>query len=249
MIKTNLKYEKFNFPVGETQVKVTNLWDEDFAWIEFNYENDAEIIELLMLADAIKRQGIPIKTLKIPYVPYSRQDRVNSYGESLSIKVFCDLINSINAELVMIEDPHSDVTSALIKNCKVITQVDMFGYSFPETKDFFLVSPDAGAEKKIHRLAAFVDPFQVIQFTKHRNCNTGEITGVTMDYGDLWGRDCYIVDDICDGGRTFIEVARILKRCNAGKIYLYVTHGFFTKGLEVFDGLIDEIWTRKGKVK
>ena len=96
MIKTNFKYEKFHFPVGEVQVKAINQWEDDFAWIEFYYENDAEIIELLMLADAIKRQNIPIKTLKIPYVPYSRQDRVNGYGESLSLKVFCDLINSIH---------------------------------------------------------------------------------------------------------------------------------------------------------
>ena len=72
----------------------------------------------------------------------------------------------------------------------------------------------------------------------------------------VWGHDdktlFYIVDDICDGGRTFIEIAKYLKEADSidsSRIHLMVTHGFFTKGLGVFDGLIDHIYTRKGKIK
>jgi len=86
----------------------------------------------------------------------------------------------------------------------------------------------------------------VIDASKVRDVKTGEILYTSVNYqeGGLKGKNVLIVDDICDGGRTFIELARVLENYNeANSVDLYVTHGIFSKGLGVFDGLIDKIYT------
>lgn len=239
-------YKKFKFPVGELQITVADF--DASASIEFEFENNEELFELLMLAHVLMQERVNIQTLIMPYVPYSRQDRSNAKGECFSLKVFCMVINAICAKRVIITDPHSDVTTALIHNVQVIPQHEVFYPILARKGSGFLVSPDGGALKKIYKLAKDVK-LPVLECSKIRNTDTGEITGVKVHTERLSGEDCYIVDDICDGGRTFVEIAKVLKEKGAGKIVLMVTHGFFTQGLKVFDGLIDEIYTRKGRVK
>ena len=249
IISIGFTYEAFNFPCGEKHVKIKGANEKKFASIELDFNNNEEIIELLMLCNALKEDNWILEELIIPYVPFSRQDRINVPGECFSLKVFCNLINDIGAKKVYIHDPHSDVTTALLKNCVVITQDMIFATLFKDKTGFYLISPDGGALKKIYKLAEKVKPFGVVECSKKRDTTNGNITGINIPIDDLGGKDCYIVDDICDGGRTFTEIAKVLKTKNPGKIILLVTHGFFTKGLKVFDGLIDEIHTRKGKVK
>lgn len=251
MIKgIGFKYEKFNFPVGEMHVRLKDCLPHGYVNIIFNFERNEEVLELLLICDALKRKGIGLEILQMDYVPFGRQDRVAVNGEPLSVSVFAELINSCGFKQVRIIDPHSDVTPALIKNCVITQQHEVFEKYFNGLKDFYLVSPDGGALKKIYKLAEKVECKEVIECSKIRNVKTGEIAGIKVNFnGSLMGIDCFIVDDICDGGRTFIEIAKALQSKGAGKITLMVTHGFFTKGLSVFDGLIDEIFTLKGKIK
>jgi len=242
-------HEKFYFPCGEMHVRIKDYEHNSRVSILLEFRATDEVFELLLIADACKRAGLTVEGLRIHYVPFGRQDRVAVDGDCLSIKVFADLINTIGAKEVYIVDPHSEVTTALINNVKVRPQHDVFAQYFKGIKEFHLISPDAGALKKIYKLAQLVNPMDVIECSKMRDPKDGKITGVYVDADHLGGYDCYIVDDICDGGKTFVEIAKELKRKKAGKIVLMVTHGFFTKGIEVFDGLIDEIYTLKGRVK
>ena len=241
-------YDKFNFPCGEMHIKVTQAGDAPALTLAF--EKNEDIIELLLVCDALKRLGKPLQELVIPYVPFGRQDRVAVPGECFSLKVFANLVNQCQVPRVVVTDPHSEVTTALLDNCQVIKQGEVFAPLLADKKEFYLVSPDAGAMKKIHDLAARCPGcIDIVECSKLRNIRTGALSGVRVHADDLGGKDCYIVDDICDGGRTFIEVAKILRQKNSGKITLLVTHGFFTKGLQVFDGLIDAVYTAKGKIK
>lgn len=224
--------EVFKFPGGELQVKVN---PNSSCYIEaFLYSSD-DIMTLLLTVDAIRRMGCYIKKLIIPYFPYARQDRVCNSGESLAIKIMADLINNLNIPQVNIIDPHSNVTPALLNNCVTYDIVDLFIQSNKKStlipsKNITFVSPDAGAEKKVTALAAtFKAP--LITASKIRNTLTGEITG-TKVHEDVTGKDLYVIDDICDGGRTFIELAKVLKEKSADKLYLYTTHGIFSKGLD-----------------
>lgn len=258
MLISNLKHKTFKFPVGEMQVSVDTM-ASTMVTVHFLFTKNEDIIELLLFCDAAKREGYTLNRLFIPYVPFSRQDRCNNPGEAFSLKVFCDLINALEFQTVLIQDPHSDVTPALLNNCKVSPQFELLAPLIRQfvLTPFYLVAPDAGALKKTHKLAQTLktnDPhglLGVIESSKERNTATGEITGTvvhasglisTVTVGDQDIPITYVIaDDICDGGRTFIELAKELRGMGALKVHLYVTHGFFTKGLEVFDGIIDEV--------
>lgn len=240
-----IPYSRFTFPGGEVQVKLEkSLEIYRQVNIRADLRNAQDIMALLMLTDAIRQSspGMPI-SLVMPYIPYSRQDRVCDSGEALAIKVFAGLINSQNYTSVLVWDSHSDVAVALLDRCRNV-EPSALVRDVPVVTEI-LVSPDAGANKKIFKLAkAYGDTFkQVIRADKVRDVKTGAITDTIVYCDDLRGQNVLIVDDICDGGRTFIELAAKLKEKNAGKIYLYVTHGIFSKGLEVFHGLIDQIYT------
>jgi len=247
-----ISYKKIKFPCGEISISLKSSdWDigsvKRDIHIKWSFENISEIFELKLLVDTIRINWGIIKVLDIPYMPFSREDRQEKNG-SFSLKTFSNILNSMNIRWIRTIDPHSDVCQALINNLEIVSQSSVFSNKLAKKKDFYLISPDGGALKKIYALASLVDCISVIECSKNRNVKTGEITGTTVHIDDLNGKDCYIVDDICDGGRTFIEIAKVLKKKNAGKIILMVTHGFFTKGTKVFDGFIDEIYceTKKG---
>ncbi len=233
--------ETLKFPGGECHVRLDGRMLETRAVdvLAYLYNSD-DIMNLLLCINAI-RQNKPQSEiiLTIPYLPYARQDRVCNRGEALSIKVMSDLINSLNCREVLIYDPHSEVTPALLKNCKVVEMWWLVLKNLETTifdLNLTLVSPDAGAEKKVIKVAKELSTedrkIEFICATKIRDTLTGNITS-TKIYGDVKGKNLIILDDICDGGRTFIELAKVLKEAGANDIYLYVTHGIFSQGLEV----------------
>lgn len=255
--ENQIEFERFQFPSGcEPHIRL-KLSEEEL--ISFNLQNEidrkviitcrihstADIFELLLVTDSLRRVGIKRLELFIPYLPFARQDRVMVKGEPLSLKVFSDLINSQNYEKLFIYDPHSDVSMAVLNNSekisnhlfveKVLNKVARNGYQ--------LVSPDAGACKKIYDLAKSLNSHcQVITCNKVRDVQTGNILSIECFEQDFRGMPLYIVDDICDGGGTFVLLAKELKKRNAGKINLVVSHGIFSKGLDVFEN-IDHIYS------
>src|SRR5882672_10205300 len=105
--------ESFIFPGGECHVRYHG--DHDHCSVKAYLNDSNDIMKLLLLIDAIKRNNEDVKIfLTIPYFPYARQDRSCNYGEPLSVKVMANLINSLECYNVTIYDPHSDVTAALL---------------------------------------------------------------------------------------------------------------------------------------
>ncbi|HSY77578.1 MAG TPA: phosphoribosyltransferase family protein, partial [Bacteroidia bacterium] len=95
--------------------------------------------------------------------------------------------------------------------------------------DFVLVSPDLGAYKKVDKLAQKIEyKGNIATGIKVRNLSSGEIIKSDISADDLQGKACIVVDDICDGGRTFIELAPALKAKNAGNLYFIASHGIFS---------------------
>lgn len=109
---------------------------------------------------------------------------------------------------------------------------------------FCIVSPDAGAEKKIYKIAKYlkIDDNKIILGRKQRNVITGQL-GNSSFVGDIENKICVIIDDIIDGGGTFIQLATELKRCGAKKVYLIVSHGIFSKNLDTLKSVLDGIYT------
>jgi ribose-phosphate pyrophosphokinase len=181
------------------------------------------------------------------YIPYARQDRVCQIGDAFSLKVFANLINSLNFTRVFVADAHSSVATALLDRVIEKPQSKYAHQMIKYNKFDYLISPDAGASKKSVEFASVLNAdgwdIEVVQALKVRD-KSGNITNTNILHDNFEGKSCLMVDDICDGGRTFIELAKIVKANGAGRIGLYVTHGIFSQGVDVlFDHEVDEIYT------
>ena len=233
------EYKMFKFNAGESHIKFTNLNLEQYDAVRLTHRiNSSEnLMELLLATDAVRQEAkrchkeVSIDVI-IPYIPYARQDRVMVAGEPFSLRVFANIINAQNYHRVMCADPHSEAASLLINNLEVLTpywQLDairQLRYDFA-SKDFVLVSPDAGAMKKIYNTAKWVKyNGPILCATKLRDVSTGNIIRTTVDMQDvnLSESTAVIIDDICSGGRTFMELAKVLKANGAKHVVLVVTH-------------------------
>jgi ribose-phosphate pyrophosphokinase len=229
----NIKFETFSFPGGEQHIKLQMPVQLDHSYITHRARSFKDIELILLAADALRRIEAKNIELLLPYFPAARQDRVMVKGEPLSVKVYADLINSVNFDRVIIFDPHSEVTPALLNNCEVL-----YNHEFIKTvienigHDLCLVSPDGGALKKIYKVSEYAGGIDVVECSKMRDVKTGALAGFRVNSDDLKGRNCLIVDDICDGGGTFIGLANELKKKNAGDLYLAVSHGIFSRGFD-----------------
>lgn len=235
--------EQFKFPAGEVGVRVpTNAIEpEQSYFVNAVLKSSDDIMALLMTVDACRRlvPTVPLY-LCLSYVPYARQDRVTVDGESLSAVVMANLINSCNFKEVVIADPHSDVITALLNNCTVIEQSDIFKNIYSDWSDKWIVAPDLGANKKAQKFTDKVGAAGVITCTKVRNPKTGKLSNYRC-YDDVQGKNCVVLDDILDAGGTFHLVADALE--GASSKVLCVTHGIFTKGLNKLDEKFDSIYT------
>lgn len=255
-------YKATKFPGGEINVVLeTNdrIKDRDIS-IEADLKTMDDVMTLLLLTDAIKRQFPNSIDLVMPYVPYARQDRNMQEGDALSIKVFADLINAQGYRSVTVWDAHSDVAPALINNCINVPQYKLLDKNLEldiVSSHPVLVIPDAGAVKKVLKFAEYHKITDIAQGEKHRDVITGKIIGTTFKSKQMYAtKEHWILDDICDGGATFIHLAKAIREFyddadNKVKINLLVTHGIFSKGKEVLfgHGLIDRVeaisdWTK-----
>ncbi|RYD57576.1 MAG: ribose-phosphate pyrophosphokinase [Sphingobacteriales bacterium] len=237
-----IAFKSFNFSGGEVHIKLAEAAEKVMITARLNSSDD--VMRLLLAVDALRRSGTERISAFIPYLPYARQDRVMVPGEPLSVKVIADLLNSCNFHRIYVYDVHSEVSLAVLNNVQLITNESLVRTVLKDKRDYLLVSPDAGALKKIYKLA------QAIQYTgdivlcnKIRDVKDGQIKKIDIDCKDLQGKECIVVDDICDGGTTFVGVAKELKGCNAGKISLIVSHGIFSQGEALLSEHLDHIYT------
>lgn len=237
-----LQGKNTKYPTGEIQVNIFARRGNEVNLALLEATSDA-IMTLLLEADAIRQRGGILDNLFIQFLPYARQDRVCEVGQAFSLKMLAKLINDLNFRKVLILEPHSPVATALINNSVALS---FTSYLVNVARKRVVVAPDAGAEKRAS-LVATEFGCKFVQALKHRD-KTGAIVSTQVLCDDLNGEECLIVDDICDGGRTFIELAKVLKQKNAGKIILAVAHGIFSYGTEVFKGLIDEVYYLKPEI-
>jgi ribose-phosphate pyrophosphokinase len=262
-------YEISRFPDGQQSLRIIehnyitfySLKEQTAPMTIYSRLNTFQDLELIICANqALKEIGVKSVKLYIPYCIGGRSDRKFQVGGINYIKtVIAPIINSQNFDEVMIMDPHSDVLEACINNFTKIYnypllefsfrdyfKVNGYDYSEERFKDICLVSPDAGAFKKIFDVAAAYGIKNVITATKVRDLETGKIlhTDVPLDEASL-NKDIFIIDDICDGGRTFVEIGKAIKENKkfTGRIYLVVTHGIFTYGFELLSEYFEQIYT------
>jgi ribose-phosphate pyrophosphokinase len=203
----------------------------------------------LFLIAQIRHIHHELRQLDIKYLLAGRCDRRFSPGEALDLEIVCDFISRLGFDQVRVLKPHSaktlefmlhgsewDETPKLLRMCENDIRTDIGIW-----EKICYVSPDAGAANWIERYKLY----PLIQGSKKRNPTTGAVVGVEL-LNQEEHIDCQnfvIVDDLCDGGGTFIAIAKsIHERSPRAKVYLVVTHAIFSKGFEPFEGHIERVY-------
>lgn len=245
----------FLFPGGEVHFKMNPQHDEDFV-INTRLNSSDSIILLCQVVEALKDKGARHIEVFIPYMPYQQADRDFSNGdvvEPFALKTFTNILNNLPVNRYTIFDAHSDVAPALLKNSRVIDNSEFISDVIRDLQadganNLTLLSPDAGAYKKIGKLAAKIGfKGDVAAANKYRSISEGTIESLELSKQDFNGADILIVDDIAMGGRTFVGLAEKLKEKNAGKIHLAVSHGVFNHGLKELNQHFDRIFTTNSR--
>lgn len=265
--KSDITYKIQKFPDGQQDIVIDSITDGgDFGGVKPTFKmincqikshfNSFKDLELIICATkALRRLDVKEIHLYIPYLLGARSDRqFVEGGTSYLVDVVAPIINSLEFESVTVIDVHSDVAAACIKNLNIVSNLSLtreffrVTYGLAETRKenpFVLISPDAGSLKKIYKVAEDLDyKNDIIICSKHRDTN-GKLTATVVPMGKHWvsDKDVIIIDDICDGGATFINIAKQLKNNGwKNKIYLIVTHGIFSKGFEELSQYFDGIY-------
>jgi ribose-phosphate pyrophosphokinase len=232
-----MEFKTSMFPAGERYIQLVVPQEVFSVRINKRLNGSADIMELLMAVDALKRRGVTDIELFIPYFPYSRQDRVCDVGEAFSLKVMCKLLHDLEVHRIITYDVHSNVPEVLLDNLVNYHNhreiVDFLDYLSLANDDITLIAPDLGAVKKVLALRNnYTHRFEkrVVVCRKQRE-KDGRITMEDIR-ADLTDRTCLVVDDICDGGATFLVTAEKLKQAGASQLYLFISHGLLSKGYE-----------------
>jgi len=241
----NVVVEKIIFPDGtylfdDKNLKIkSNIKQIEILW---RYEPNEEMILYYITKHLQNKYYVPI-ILNLPYVPNARMDRIKKDSEIFTLKWFCQFINDLSFDEVIIRDPHSNVTPAMIDNV-IIEDINESVFNLINTilnKDCdIVVYPDEGAYKKYN----FSFPY--LFGIKDREWKNGQIISLSL-HGKLPGYpfNALIIDDICSYGNTALYTAKELKKIGAKEIYLYITHceNSILKGDLINSGLINKIYT------
>lgn len=202
----------------------------------------------LFFIDAIAERGDRVSELVLPCLPGARQDRINTTGDFLfTAKSIARMINERGFDQVICLDPHSEVMPGLIDRCYSIPALHAFRYYFdralPEPRWHWdaVIAPDAGAEKRASKIAQYLG-VPMLHAWKTRDVKDGSITGfgIQPTHGKPDSR-LLVVDDICDGGGTFLGLAQLMDPWEV-KVDLFVTHGIFSHGTEQLLKAYDKIY-------
>ncbi len=239
------------FSGGERHLQFYDLPEQlpDHFHVHCRIDCSDALMDVLLLQNALNhhyKTDVKLR-LEIPYLPYARQDRVCATGQAFSLEVMAQLLKGLTVEHLQVWDCHSPVGLELTgaTNIAPVNIIEHCGslVTLLKNHDSVLVCPDKGAIKRCSRIAERYDVQHMVVCEKIRDPETGYITHTKVLADDLTGKHTIITDDICDGGSTFIRIAKELRKMQVASITLYVTHGIFSKGLSVFDGLVDNIYT------
>ena len=252
-----LETKSMAFPGGEQHFQIVSRPEfEGDLIITQRVNNTSDFMKIILANNAAREMGYSKIQLVCPYFPGARQDRVCNVGESLTVKVFADLINSCRFKKVWIYDPHSDVTCALINNCCLMDLTNDFAEQIVSEEDddvVNIVCPDAGAGKRVLSIVKYLyanlggRTFNLIRCEKVRDASTGQLKEFHVQADDLGNHRTIIFDDINCWGGTFLGLGKVLKTKNCAELELFTSHSDCLSGIENVCGFFDTVYTTNSK--
>lgn len=219
------KLETGKFPNGESWINVRDQVElKDYNLVRMIFEGNDDLINLMFLKRWIDEEGKKAR-LSAEYFPYSRMDRRNHHY-AFSLKYVTEFINGLGFYSVTVSEPHSDVTPALLNNCRIRNFVEdnlpmvLKAIGFSEQTDL-LFFPDAGAVKRYGTRLEL--PY--CYANKERDFKTGEIIKYEIVTSRNKAGKVLIVDDLCSRGGTFLQAGNEIRRqLGQPEVFLLVAH-------------------------
>ena len=204
-----------------------NVRGEDVFVIQStSFPANDNLMELLIMLDALRRSSARRKTAVIPYFGYARQDRKSSPRTPISAKLVANLITQAGADRVLTLDLHAGQIQGFFDiPVDNLFAAPLFAADIKkrfEGRDIMIVSPDVGGVVRARALATRLNVDLAIIDKRRERAGVSEVMNVI---GDVRGRDCILVDDICDSGGTLCNAADALIGQGAKSASVYVTHG------------------------
>ncbi len=222
------RVERFND--GEIFVEVyENVRGEDMFIIQStsNPAND-NLMELVIMSDALRRSSASRITAVIPYFGYARQDRRTKARTPISAKLVANMLVGAGIERVLTMDLHAAQIQGFfdipVDNlyASPVFALDIVNEFRGRMKDLMVVSPDVGGVARARELAKRINsPLAIVDKRREK---AGEVAEMTV-IGDVSGKTCLIVDDICDTAGTLCKAAEVLMENGAKEVHSYITHG------------------------
>jgi ribose-phosphate pyrophosphokinase len=184
-------------------------------------------------------------SLMLPYLPHARADRVFETGNAHPLSMFLEWLKKCDFDKIFIDDIHN---SEYISDCYhelPIEETKQFDIALPivnKIKPDYILAPDKGSVYKAGKLSLLSLNIPLLTADKIRDISTGKILSIKLNKLPKPNSTVFIVDDILDGGGTFIPLAKELKS-HGCKVILFVTHLIGSKGLDILKD-IDKIYTR-----
>ncbi|ANG65361.1 ribose-phosphate pyrophosphokinase [Marinobacterium aestuarii] len=215
------------FSDGEVNVEIQeNVRGKDVFIIQPTCAptND-NLMELIVLADALRRASASRVTAVIPYFGYARQDRrPRSARVAISARVVADMISAVGIDRVLTVDLHADQIQGFFDSPvdnvygSPVLLDDILDQQF---ENIMVVSPDVGGVVRARAIAKQLDCDLAIIDKRRERANESQVMNII---GDVEGRTCILVDDMCDTAGTLCKAAKALKDNGAAKVYAYITH-------------------------
>ena len=206
-----------------------NVRGEDMFIIQptSNPAND-NLMELLIMADALRRSSASRITAVIPYFGYARQDRRSKARTPISAKLVANMIVEAGIERVLTMDLHAtqiqgffDIPVANLYASPIFA-IDIQHHFKNDMQDIMVVSPDVGGVARARELAKRLNaPLSIVDKRREK---AGEVAEMTV-IGSVSGKKCIIVDDIVDTAGTLCKAAEVLVENGASEVHAYITHG------------------------
>ncbi|MFN3273907.1 MAG: ribose-phosphate pyrophosphokinase [Paracoccus sp. (in: a-proteobacteria)] len=222
------RVERFND--AEIFVEVyENVRGEDMYIIQptSNPAND-NLMELLIMVDALRRSSAARITAVIPYFGYARQDRRAKARTPISAKLVANLLTEAGVDRVLTMDLHAAQIQGFfdipVDNLYAapIFGLDVQHHFKGRMNDLMVVSPDVGGVARARELATRIGaPLSIVDKRREK---AGEVAEMTV-IGDVSGKTCIIVDDMCDTAGTLCKAAQVLMDEGATEVHAYITHG------------------------
>lgn len=222
------------FPDGEQRVMLseTVVGDSTVVVQSMNTPVDQNFVELLLLIDALKRNGSSEVIVIVPYLGYQRQDHVFRSGEARSLEVVIRSMEAVGADKFVLVDPHSIKIPELFHRSVVhLSAISIFAAEIKKlgflSSDTVLVSPDMGGVRRIAQLSKLLSDMPYASVEKNRDLVSGDVEASVI-HGDL-AKNAIIVDDMISSGGTIKTAAELLSQKGVQRIVVMATHAIFAK--------------------